>query len=66
MSLNKAVKRGRKVYKLEIYSVVRKAYFVQGKSQRKIAKELNINRRTIQKILKQSVPPGYQRQKGVN
>lgn len=63
MSLNETVKRGRKVYKVEIYSVVRKAYFIQGKSQRRIAEELNINRRTVQKILKQSVPPGYQRQK---
>lgn len=52
---------GRKVYRVEIYSLVRVAHFIDGKSQRQVARELGIDRKTVKKIILQSLPPGYQR-----
>jgi len=49
------------VYKMQIYAIARHAYYNEGKSQRQIARELGVNRRTIQKMLKLSIPPGYKR-----
>src|SRR3990167_8056473 len=51
----------RKVYKVQTYAIARHAYYNEGKSQRQIARELGVNRRTISKMLKHSVPPGYER-----
>lgn len=51
------------MYRVEIYFSVRHAHFIDGKSQRQIAKELGLNRRTVQKIVAQSTPCGYQRKK---
>jgi transposase len=55
------VEGGGKVYRVEIYSLVRIAHFIDGKSQRQVARELSLNRRTVQKIISQSLPLGYQR-----
>jgi len=52
---------GRKVYKVQTYAIARDAYYNEGKSQRRIAQELGVNRRTVKKMLKHSVPPGYER-----
>ena len=52
---------GGKVYRVGIYSLVRIAHFIDGKSQRQVARELSLNRRTVQKIISQSLPLGYQR-----
>jgi transposase len=49
------------VYRMEIYLIARHAYYNEGKSQRQIAQELGVNRRSIQKMLKHSAPPGYER-----
>lgn len=49
------------MYKVEIYEKVRRSYTQGGKSQRQLARELGINRRSIQRMLKHSSPPGYQR-----
>jgi transposase len=38
---------------------------VDGRSQREVAREFGIGRKTIQKMLRYSVPPGYQRQQAV-
>ncbi len=49
------------MYKVQIYAIARHAYYNEGKSQRQIARELGVNRRTVQKMLKNSLPPGYER-----
>jgi len=49
------------VYKVQTYAIARHAYYNEGRSQRQIARELGINRRTVQKMLNHSVPPGYKR-----
>ena len=49
------------MYKVQIYAVARHAYYNEGKSQRQIARELGLNRRTLQKMLTHSAPPGYER-----
>ena len=49
------------MYKVQTYAIARHAYYNEGKSQRQIARELGLNRRTISKMLKHSVPPGYER-----
>lgn len=49
------------MYTVEIYEKVRRSYIIDGKSQRQIARDLGINRRSIQRMLKHSSPPGYQR-----
>ena len=41
------------------YHSIRKAYHIDGKSQRQIARELGHSRKTVSKALKHSVPPGY-------
>ena len=51
------------MYKVQTYLKVRQAYNIEGKSQRQIAREMGLNRRSIQKMLKNSAPPGYCRQK---
>jgi len=50
---------------VQTYAKVRQAHFREGKSQRELSIEYGLNRRTVQKMLKQSIPPGYQRQKEV-
>jgi len=50
---------------VELYGRVRRAVLVEGRSQRGVAREFGIARKTIQKMLRYSVPPGYQRQQAV-
>jgi transposase len=50
---------------VEIYGRVRRAVLVEGRSQREVAREFGISRKTIQKMLRYAVPPGYQRQQPV-
>ena len=47
---------------MEIYGRVRRAVLVEGRSRRAVAREFGISRKTIEKMLRYSVPPGYQRQ----
>ncbi|MEI8296074.1 MAG: IS21 family transposase, partial [Alphaproteobacteria bacterium] len=54
---------GGEVYKVQTYLKVRQAYNLEGKSERRIANELNVDRRTVRKMLEYSSPPGYKRQK---
>ena len=49
------------MYKVGLYRQVRQAYYIQDKSIREISREYNIHRDTIRKMLRYSVPPGYQR-----
>jgi hypothetical protein len=46
---------------VEIHWRVRRAVLVEGRSQRAVAREFGISRKTIQKMLRYAVPPGYQR-----
>lgn len=49
------------MYKVQTYAIARHAYYNEGRSQRQIARDLGVNRRTVQKMLKHSAPPGYER-----
>ena len=46
---------------MELYGRVRRSVLVEGRSQREVAREFGISRKTIQKMLRYAVPPGYQR-----
>lgn len=49
------------MYSVELYSRVRRACHVGGMSARAAAGHFGIDRKTVSKILKHSVPPGYRR-----
>ena len=49
--------------KVEAYEEIRKAYFVNGWSIRRISREMHHCRRTVRKALKQAEPPGYRQEK---
>lgn len=51
--------------RVELYGRVRHAVFVLGMSRREAARVFGIDRRTVDKMLKFSVPPGYRRSKPV-
>jgi transposase len=53
------------MFQVEIYGRVRRAVLVEGRSRRAVAREFGISRKTIEKMLRYSVPPGYQRQQPV-
>ena len=46
---------------MELDGRVRRSVLVEGRSQREVAREFGISRKTIQKMLRYAVPPGYQR-----
>ena len=50
---------------MELYARVRRAVHVEGRSQREVAREFGLARKTVRKMLEYSAPPGYQRQKPV-
>lgn len=49
------------MYSVELYTRVRRACHVEGMSIRSAAVHFGIDRKTVAKILKHSVPPGYRR-----
>lgn len=51
------------MYQVEMYLRVRQACLVEGKSQRRAAKEFGIDRRTVGKMVEEAVPLGYTREK---
>jgi transposase len=53
------------VYTVELYARVRRAVQVEGLSERDTAREFGISRETVRKMLRYSIPPGYQRQRPV-
>ena len=46
-----------------MYEEVRRAVLVKGISKREVAKIYGINRRTVDKMCKYSIPPGYKNKK---
>ncbi len=50
---------------MELYGRIRRAVFVEGKSQRAVAQEFGVARETVRKMLCYSVPPGYRREQPV-
>lgn len=50
---------------MELYGRIRRAVLVDGLSQRAVAPDFGISRKTIWKMLTYAVPPGYQRQQPV-
>jgi transposase len=53
------------VYTVELYARVRRAVQVERLSERNAAREFGISRETVRKMLRYSIPPGYQRQQPV-
>ena len=51
------------MYSVELYNRVRRSCHVDGMSKSEAARVFNIDRKTVSKILKHSVPPGYRRSK---
>jgi len=50
---------------VELYGRVRRAVLVEGRSQRAVALEFGVSRDSVRKMLRYSIPPGYQRQQPV-
>lgn len=50
------------MYSVALYRRVRRACHVDGMSEREAARQFGIDRKTVSKILKHSVPPGYRRE----
>ncbi len=46
---------------MELYARVRHAVMIEGLSQREAARRFGIDPRTVRKMLRYSVPPGYVR-----
>jgi transposase len=53
------------MFKVELYGRVRRAVLVEGRSQRAVALDFGVSRESVRKMLRYSVPPGYQRQQPV-
>jgi transposase len=49
----------RKVLEVEHYELIRRKHEREGMSQREIARELGHSRKTVAKVLKERIPPGY-------
>ncbi len=49
------------MYSVELYARVRHACHVEGKSIREAARVFGLHRGTVRKMLRFSIPPGYQR-----
>src|SRR5271157_3319815 len=53
------------MYTVELYARVRRAVHVEERSQREVAREFGLARKTVRKMLEYPAPPGYRRQKPV-
>ena len=53
------------MYKVELYGRVRRAVLVDGLSQRSVAREFGLSRKSVRKMVAFSVPPGYRREQPV-
>jgi transposase len=53
------------MYAVDLYAKIRRAVLVDGKSQRQVANEFGVNRKTVKKMLLNPLPSGYTREKSV-
>jgi len=53
------------MFKVELYGRVRRAVLVDDASQRSVAREFGISRKSVRKMVSFSVPPGYRREQPV-
>ena len=51
----------REMYSVDLYARVRRSCHVEGFSERETARRFGIDRKTVSKILKHRLPPGYRR-----
>ena len=51
------------MYTVEIYARVRRAVYVEGMSERQLAREFGLALESVRKMFKYSAPPGYRRQR---
>ncbi len=51
------------MHRVELYARVRRACHVEGMSIREASRVFGVDRKTVQKMLAFSVPPGYRRSK---
>ena len=51
------------MYDVELYAKVRRAVMVDGISRRQAARRFGVDRKTVDKMLQHSVPPGYTRKR---
>jgi transposase len=51
------------MYSVELYSKIRRACHVEGMSIREAARVFGVHRKTVRKMLRFSIPPGYQRRR---
>jgi transposase len=54
------------VYSVELYAAVRRAVFVEGVSERTAARRFGIARKSVHKMLRFALPPGYTRSQPVH
>ena len=54
------------MFAVESYAAVRRFVFVEGHSRRDAARVVGLNRETVAKMCRSSLPPGYTRTKPVN
>ena len=47
---------------MELYARVRRAVYVEGMSEREVAREFGLARETVRKMMRYAAPPGYRRQ----
>ena len=46
---------------MEVYAAVRRFVFVEGRSQREASRVFGLSRKTVLKMCRFSLPPGYRR-----
>ena len=51
--------RPAEVHEVQVYELVRRSVLRDGKSVRQVARDLGINRRSVSKMLREPLPPGY-------
>jgi transcriptional regulator with XRE-family HTH domain len=49
------------MYSVDLYARVRRSCHAEGFSERETARRFGIDRKTVSKILKHRLPPGYRR-----
>jgi len=59
------IRKAGEMYQVDLYRKVRLACHHEGLSKREAARRFGVDRKTVDKILRHSVPPGYRRSQPV-